>query len=329
MAKPRVYIHRLLWCPYDRYMDEENLEALESFADVINHGEMEEPLPPKELAETLKGVNGILSLNGSCAGEITVDVLQEAGTVEVASISHYWEQYHSIVPGWEEAGVEILDASDPCSEAVAEWALGAMIAGLRKFDVYDRQMKSGENWPDYRAAGQLNGSTVGLVGVGRVGRIVAEYLQAFDVELLAYDPYMDEEEAEELDIELVELDTVLTEADVVSLHARVTPETTGMIGARELALIQDGALFVNCARAALVDGEAFREELAKKRFRAYLDVFDPEPPPDDDVLRTLENVVMTPHVAGTTPLMFLRCGAAAIEALAEYFTVKDAFDIRK
>jgi len=127
----------------------------------------------------------------------------------------------------------------------------------------------------------------------------------------------------------VELDTVLTEADVVSLHARVTPETTGMIGARELALIQDGALFVNCARAALVDGEAFREELAKKRFRAYLDVFDPEPPPDDDVLRTLENVVMTPHVAGTTPLMFLRCGAAAIEALAEYFTVKDAFDIRK
>ncbi len=207
MAKPCIYIHRLLWCPYDRYMDEENLEALESFADVINHGEMEEALPPKELARTLKGVNGILSLNGSCAGEITIDVLQEAGTVEVASISHYWEQYHSVVPGWEEAGVEVLDASDPCSEAVAEWALGAMIAGLRQFDVYDRQMKSGENWPDYRAAGQLNGSTVGLVGVGRVGRIVAEYLEAFDVELLAYDPYMDEAEAEDLDIELVELDT--------------------------------------------------------------------------------------------------------------------------
>jgi phosphoglycerate dehydrogenase-like enzyme len=329
MAEPRVYIHRVLWCPYDRYMDEENEEALESFADVVNHGEMAEPLPSEELAKALKGCNGILSLNGSCAGEITVDVLQEAGTVEVASISHYWEQYHSVVPGWEEAGVEVLDASDPCSEAVAEWTLGAMIAGLRKFDVFDRRMKGGENWPDYGAAGQLNGSTVGLIGVGRVGRIVAEYLEPFDVEVLAYDPYMDEDEAEDLQIELVELDTVLTESDVVSLHARVTQETKGMIGARELALMQDGSLFVNSARMALVDADALREELAKKRFRAYLDVFEPEPPPDDDILRTLDNVVMTPHVAGTTPLMFLRCGAAAIEALREYFSVREAFGIRK
>jgi phosphoglycerate dehydrogenase-like enzyme len=329
MARPRVYIHRLLWCPYEPYMDEQNEEALASFADVINHGNLPDPLPPEELAETFKGVNGILSLNGSCAGEITVDVLQEAGTVEVASIGHYWEQYHSIVPGWEEAGLEILDASDPCSEAVAEWALGAMIAGLRKFEVYDRQMKAGEKWPDYRAAGQLNGATVGLVGVGRVGRIVAEFLQPFDVELLAYDPYMGEDEAEELEVELTDLDTVLTESDVVSLHARVTAETRGMIGARELALIRDGALFVNCARAALVDGQAFREELAKKRFRAYLDVFEPEPPPADDVLRRLDNVVMTPHVAGTTPLMFLRCGAAAVEALREYFSAREEFGIRR
>ena len=175
MAKPRVYIHRLLWCPYERYMDAENEESLASFAEVINDGNRPDPLPPAEMAERLKGVNGILSLNGSCAGEITREVLEKVGTVEAASISHYWDQYHEIVPGWEEAGVEVLDASDPCSEAVAEWALGAMIAGLRKFDVYDRRMKSGESWPDYRAAGQLNGSIVGLVGVGRVGRIVAEY----------------------------------------------------------------------------------------------------------------------------------------------------------
>ena len=328
MPKPRVYIHRLLWCPYDRYMDQENEELLASFADVVNHGNLPDPLPPEELAEALTGVQGILSLNGSCAGEITPEVLENAGTVEVASISHYWDQYHDIVPGWEEAGVEVLDASDPCSEAVAEWALGAMIAGLRKFDVFDRQMKAGEKWPDYRAAGQLNGSTVGLIGVGRVGRILAEYLQSFDVDVLACDPYMPEDEAEDLEIELADLDTVLTEADVVSLHARVTAETRGMIGARELALIKDGALFVNCARAALVEGKAFREELAKKRFRAYLDVFEPEPPPADDVLRTLDNVVMTPHVAGTTPLMFLRCGREAIEALREYFAVQEVFGVR-
>ena len=329
MPKPRVYIHRLLWCPYGPYMDEENEEALVSFAEVINDGNRTEPRPPEELAELLTGVRGILSLNGSCAGEITPEVLEKAGTVEAASISHYWEQYHEIVPGWEEAGLEVLDASDPCSEAVAEWALGAMIAGMRRFDEYDRRMKSGEKWPDYRAAGQLNGSTVGLIGVGRVGRIVAEYLEAFDVRVLACDPYMPDDEAEDMELEMVDLDTLLSTADVVSLHAGVTPETRGMIGARELALIRDGALFVNCARAALVDGEAFRAELAKKRFRAYLDVFEPEPPPADDVLRKLDNVVMTPHVAGTTPMMFLRCGRAAIEALGEFFAVQDAFGVTR
>jgi len=304
-------------------MDEENEEFLSSFAEVINHGDLPEPLPPDELADVLTGVRGILSLNGSCAGEITPQVLEKAGTVEVISVAHWWGQYNDLAPAWDEMGVSVLDASDACSEAVAEWTLGAMIAGLRKFDEFDRRLKAGEQWPDYRAAGQLSGSTVGLVGLGRVGRIVLEFLEPFDVQVLVCDPYLSQDEAEFLMVELVELDTLLSEADVVSLHAAVTPETRGMIGARELALIRDGALFVNSARAALVDGEAFRAELAKGRFRAYLDVFEPEPPPEDDVLRKLDNVVLTPHVAGTTPAMFLRCGHAAIEALGEYFAIQD------
>ena len=90
-----------------------------------------------------------------------------------------------------------------------------------------------------------------------------------------------------------------------------------MIGRRELSLIQDGALLVNSARAHLLDNDAFREEMQAGRFRAYLDVFDPEPVPADDVLKTLDNVVMTPHIAGTTDLMFARCGLFAIQALRD------------
>ena len=100
---------------------------------------------------------------------------------------------------------------------------------------------------------------------------------------------------------------------------RVTPETTDMIGSRELAMMKDGALLVNSARAALFDNEALRVEVAKKRIRACLDVFLPEPPELDDVLRTLDNVMLTPHIAGSTDLMFLRCGRMGVEALQEFF----------
>jgi phosphoglycerate dehydrogenase-like enzyme len=269
------------------------------------------------MQERLEGVSGLLSLNGSGACEVTGAAIRAAGTVKVAVISHYWHGSHDEASAmWRDAGVKVIDESDPCNEAVAEWTLGAMIAGLRRFEQFDKEMHSGVEWPSWRRAGQLHGSTVGLVSLGRVGRIVARYLRMFDCRVIAYDPYVDEESARDLGVELVDLDTVMG-ADVVSLHAPVLPETRGMIGARELALMRDGAVLVNSARMALVDGDAFRAEAAKGRFAAYLDVFEPEPPPLDDTLRGLQNVVMTPHVAGTTPKMFERCGRRAIERLRE------------
>jgi phosphoglycerate dehydrogenase-like enzyme len=321
MPRPRVYIHRVEWCPYDVYMDEANLALLDAFADVVNDGERTEAVSPEEMAARLSGVQGILSLNGAHSDELTGAALERAGTVEVIAVSHWWGQHNTMAPVWAEAGAKVIDASDACNEAVAEWALGAVIAGLRKFDYYDREMKSGTEWPTWRhTAGQLNGSTISLIGLGRVGRIMARYLEPFDCRVLAYDPYFPPAEAQALGVELVGLDEALTSADVVSLHAPVTAETRGMIGERELSLLKDGGLLVNSARAALLDNEAFRRELASGRIRAYIDVFEPEPPPLDDVLRGLENVVMTPHVAGTTTSMFLRCGRRAVGALRDYFS---------
>ena len=320
MARPRIYIHRTFGCPYADYMPAENEKLLASFADVVNDGEAPEPIAETDMIARIQGVDGILSLNGSGALEVTKAVLQQAGSVKVAVISHYWHGLHDEAGrAWREAGVEVIDESDPCNEAVAEWTIGAAIAGLRRFEQYDREMKAGETWPSWRRAGQLNGSTVGLVSLGRVGRIVAGYLQAFDVRVLAYDPNLDAGLAGELRVEATDLHTLLAHSDVVSVHTPVLPQTRGMLGAAELSLIRDGAVLVNSARAAIFDGEALRAELSKGRFTAYLDVFEPEPPPADDVLRKLENVVMTPHVAGATPLMYLRCGATAIERLKEWF----------
>jgi len=322
MPRPRIYIHRTFGCPYTDYMPPENEALLSSFADVVNDGPAPEAISPEQMQERLRGVDGILSLNGSGAPEVTKEALLQAGTVRVAVISHYWHGLHDdACAAWREAGVELIDESDPCNEAVAEWTIGAAIAGLRRFEQYDREMKAGAEWPSWRRAGQLNGSIVGLVSLGRVGRIVARYLQAFDVRVLAYDPNLDAAGAAELGVEATDLETLLSTCDVVSVHTPVLPQTRGMLGARELSLIKDGAVLVNSARAAIFDGAAFRAELSKERFTAYLDVFEPEPPPADDVIRKLPNVVMTPHVAGATPLMYVRCGRKAIQRLREWFGV--------
>ena len=316
MAKPKVYIHRTFGCPYRWYMDDENEALLAAFADVVNDGSRETRTPHDELVDRLAGVSAILSLNGSGATDVTTEALRAAGTVKTAVISHWWHGGHDDAKRmWEAAGVEVIDESRPCNEAVAEWTLGAAIAGLFRFERFDREMKSGVEWPDRRVARQLNGSTFGIITLGRVGRIVAEYLRPFDCRVTAYDPGVPRALADELGVELTDLRTLLREADVVSVHTPVLPETRGMLGAEELALLKDGAVLVNSARAAIFDGAALRAELLKKRFTAYMDVFEPEPPPLDDVLRTLDNVVMTPHIAGSTDMMFLRCGRAAIERL--------------
>ena len=321
MSRPHVYIHRVQGCPYGLYMNAENEALLASFADVTNHGDGAEPVPPHEMVKHLDGVTGILSLNGSGAPEITAEVLREVGTVQVAALAHWWHGSHNrACEMWEAAGVKVIDASDGCNEAVAEWTVGAAIAGLRRFEHYDRAMKAGVLWPERRGvAGQLTGSTFGIVGLGRVGRLVARMLRPVTCRVLAFDAFATPDDAAALGVELVGLETLLRTADVVSLHLAVTPETRGILGARELALIRDGALVVNSARAALLDNEAFRAELASGRLRAYLDVYEPEPPPLDDVLRGLDNVVLTPHCAGNTDAMFLDCGRRAIEALRDYF----------
>ncbi|HHH76530.1 MAG TPA: hypothetical protein ENL03_05850, partial [Phycisphaerae bacterium] len=170
--KPLVYIQRTEWCPAEYYMTQSNWGLLNSFADVRDKGDYPEDQTHEQMVENLTGVDGILVYNGAHVEEITCQAIQEAGsTVKIAAVGHWWAQCEPMVVEIEKAGGKVIDASDPCNQAVAEWALGAIIAGLRKFDVYDRLIKTGTDWPGWRGvAGQLNGATVGLVAIGRVGR---------------------------------------------------------------------------------------------------------------------------------------------------------------
>jgi glyoxylate reductase len=167
----------------------------------------------------------------------------------------------------------------------------------------DRLVRSGgwrHGWSVGPLAPEVTGSTLGIVGLGRIGRAVARRARAFELRILyAKRTPLDPAEERELGVERRELDDLLAEADVVSVHAPSTPETRGLLDARRLALLRDGALLVNTARGDLVDEPALVRELVSGRIGAGLDVFvhEPDVPPE---LLALENVVLTPHLGSAT-----------------------------
>jgi len=145
-------------------------------------------------------------------------------------------------------------------------------------------------------------------------------------DVIAFDKLMREEEAAGMGIRLCPLDELLATADVVSVHLPVLPSTRGMLGAEHFALIKDGAVFINSARSAVYDEKALIAELQKERFEAYVDVYDIEPIPAGHPFRSMPNVVITPHIAGTNAAMGKRCAREAIESIRDYFDGKGATD---
>jgi len=143
--------------------------------------------------------------------------------------------------------------------------------------------------------------------------MMTRLFRAFDARVLVYDPYLTEAQAREMGAELSGLDDLLRRSDIISLHVPSLPETRHMIGAAQLAMIKDGALFINTARGAIVDEQALIAELRKGRFTAVLDVYEKEPLAHDSPLRTLPNAILAPHAAGHSHETYLRQGATAVD----------------
>lgn len=187
-------------------------------------------------------------------------------------------------------GIAVRNTPDALTDAVAELTLGGLLSVLRKIGAMDRAMHSGR-W-ERQMGSLLRERTVGIVGLGRIGRRLAELLAPFDVPLLACDPAPNEAAAAAVGAELVDLDELLAEADVVSLHLPGGEGT--LVGAPELARMKTGAVLVNASRGGLVDEDALRAALSEGRLAgAYLDTFAAEP--YDGPLAAMENVVLTPH----------------------------------
>ena len=162
-------------------------------------------------------------------------------------------------------------------------------------------------------ARMMLGRTVGLVGLGRIARGVVERLAGFGVHLMAYDPYVSQKDAPK-GVQMADLDTVLSQSDIVGLFVSITAETKGMINERALSLMKPTAYLVNTSRGEAIDENALYQALKNKKIAgAALDTFVIEPLPNDSLLRTLDNVILTPHMVGHTKDVFLSFGKAGEE----------------
>src|SRR5262249_8665819 len=196
-------------------------------------------------------------------------------------------------------------------------ALLFMLALAKRLPEQERITRAGR-W-DLQAAvmgGELQGKTLGIIGLGHSGRELVRLVQPFGRRLLAHSPHADAAQAAALGVRLTSLEELMSEANFVSVHARLTPERHGMIGARELALMQPSAYFVTVARGELVDQAALAAALREGRIAgAALDVFAVEPLPLDDPLLSLENVIVTPHWSASTREVWEATGQAMAEGI--------------
>jgi len=228
-------------------------------------------------------------------------------------------------------GIIVVNAPGGNTISTAEHAIALMLAAARKIPQADRSVKEGK-WERKKFMGiELRGKTVGVIGIGRVGFEVAKRCKALEMNVIAYDPYVSRERAEQIGVKLVDLETLLANSDVITIHVPKTKETVGMIGKRQFEMMKDCVIIINAARGGIVDEKALYEALKSgKVAAAALDVYEKEPPNPDDPLIKMENVVTTPHIAASTKEAQLSVGmiiAEDIVNLAKGLPVRNAVNL--
>jgi phosphoglycerate dehydrogenase-like enzyme len=223
--------------------------------------------------------------------------------------------------GAYDRGVQISSQAPANALPVAEYALAMILLELKGVRAIESVYRAARAEVDVDAILADSGNfdrTVGVIGASVIGRRLIELLAPFDLDILVYDPFLADAEAEAMGVARVELPELLATSDLVTVHAPLLPETRGMIGAPELRMLRDGAVLVNTARGALIDQGALEAELMAGRIRAVVDVTDPEVPHASSRLWDLPNLVLTPHVAGSRGHEMRRIGQRAVDEIERF-----------
>jgi phosphoglycerate dehydrogenase-like enzyme len=322
MQKPLVAI-AIGKANYKRMFSQQAWDALETFANVIHHPG-DEPTEKDELIKLLKDADAVITSWG--VAQLDVDVMKAAPNLK--AMAHMGSSVKRFVSDafWQR-NMHLTSTGIALARTVAETTLGLMIVGQKRIwqlaqHVRDGGWRDAPVWDRWYAC-ELYRNNVGIIGASNVGRHVIELLKQFKPNVLLFDPFVTAEEAQKLGATKVELEELLSQSDVVSIHAPANAQTHHMLNAAGLALMKDNALLINTARGTLIDEQALIGELQKGRFFAFLDVTDPEPPAADSPLRTLDNVVVVPHIAGCIDNCTM-LGELAVEEIRRFFAGEPA-----
>ena len=231
-------------------------------------------------------------------GSLTADILDCAPNLRL--VAHAAGSVKPVVSdALFERGISVISSAAVLSRGVSETALGFTIAAAKNFFNLNQMIHDGGWAHDRKQITELFEIKIGVIGCGYAGSHYIELLRNFDVDILAYDPFLSAGRIQAIGAVKAELDQIIRECDIISLHAPSIPSTRHMINAETLDGMKDGVILINTARGSLVDEMALYECLKSGKIKyACLDVTDPEPPAADHPLRTLPNCIMTPHLAG-------------------------------
>lgn len=272
---------------------------------------------PPALREALKEADGIVIRSGT---QLTAEVLKDQPRLKV--IVRAGVGVDNIdVPTATRHGIVVMNTPGGNTVSTAEHTMALMLALSRNVAKANDSLKGGR-WDRNKFTGsQLGGKTLGIVGLGRVGQAVAKRAQGFDMRVLGFDPFLSAERSAELGIESVSpLDDLWGQCDYITLHTPLSAETRNLVGPAEIAKMKPGVRIINCARGGLIDEDALAEALtAGKVAGAAVDVFEPEPPPTDNVLVNHPQVLVTPHLAASTEEAQISVAVEAARLLCDYF----------
>jgi len=291
--RPRVFVARII--------PEDGLAPIREACDATI---WEDDLPPPRgvLLEAIRGCDGVLTL---LTDRVDAEFLDAAGP-QLKVVSNYAVGFDNIdVPVCTTRGIPAGNTPGVLTETTADLAFALLMAAARRLPEGDRYVRDGrwKTWGPMLLLGpDVHGSTIGIVGFGRIGQAMARRARGFGMTILYHDVQRADPGVEaEFDVTFLPLEELLARADFVSLHVNLTPQTNGLINTEKLSWMRPSAVLVNTSRGPVIDGPALAEALRNRTiFAAALDVTDPEPIPPDDPLVGLDNCLIVPHIASAS-----------------------------
>ncbi|MRG84905.1 hydroxyacid dehydrogenase [Salinibacillus xinjiangensis] len=299
---------------------EDGIDVLNQYFETVD---IHHNISRKELAAIVGDYDMLIGRAAPATGVIEKPTLEDSGKLKVIGIAsvgldQFDQEYI------ESKGIKLINLPGVNSISVAEHTVTLLLCGMRYILLAYEQMKKGIwNKHGFNEALELNGKTIGIIGFGNTGKAVSQIVRSgFGMNVLAYDPYINKQEASSNRGTLVSLEELLSSSDVVSIHAPLTDETYHMIGEGELKSMKKGAILLNSARGGIVDEDALYQVLSNRHLRfAGLDVQEQEPCYESPLF-SLDNFIATPHIAGLTEDALSRAGKRVAVECLQYLGVE-------